>query len=1343
MGILKIPRITTAQRITTNGGITPDEGELLFDTDNQKIYKGDGTTLGGVEVGGGKGIEYTTTDSTVANTYTATIAGISSYAEGDIYAIKFNVTNTGASTLQINSLTPAKSIVKNANTALAANDILANKIYILVYDGTSFQLTNALGEGGGGLLYGSTLTSTNTYATTISGVVAYTEGDAYLIKFVNGNDDDSSININGLGARNLVKQDNIRVTGGDILPGQELLIVFDGAQFQCIGVAPNQLFAYVTNDDTVTINKGQPVHAFGAAGSRMSVKLASNSQDSTSAQTVGLVYSSSIAAGQKGFIITQGVLSGLNTSAFSPGNQLYLGATAGTLTATKPVAPNHLVYIGIVERANNGNGQIYVKPQNGYELDELHDVLITSPATGHYLYYDNTDGLWKNSASWQGNTIAVAKLPLMVGATISTNGTAGLVPAPAIAERNLYLTGAGTWATQVATGTISSGSDRRLAIYTGTTTLSSATTAPNSVIVSIASATAARTYTIPDTGTSTASFIMSQGTQTISGALTLNAAGSTTTAQLTFSGSPNNWINFGGNGVAPPAITTARSAGTKIVIGQTFASPTTADYAIGLNTSDMWFSTALRTTTLSFYAADVMLGFFGGGGPVSAGNPSAGLTLNASGANNPQLYISGATRQWIGFASATGAPTLFASRPNGMKIMIRQAFNGTDTMDDAIGFENFGIWYGIAQATSTFTHRWYAGITSIMTLSGNGALTITGAITGAVSQDVFNTNSTTVNFAGAATALTIGATTGTTTIRNTNTVISGDLAVNGADITTTATGASTIFNTTTTNVSIAGAATTFALGGTPATALTATLFGNVTGSGVTKTINIGTLGGNGSTTNINLGSAVSGALGTVTVNGGGSATNPSLSISTNSSYSWIRIGTGAGAFPTNDVTTNTRSVGDRIVFSDAANTSIGYVSAGSSPVNSPSLWPQNGASYYQLGGSSMNFTTGAVVNSATVSGGFNFFVPNSEAVADNIGFGAGISPPIFSIFRNAANNAEVATTGIVIRSPRRYHTTQNKNISDIVPNSPSLGHITVTLNNVIGLSVEQVVRITGVVTSTGYNSTVSRIVAIDTLNNTIRLVSSVTETYGSGGVVTPVYATSPSSTTLGIYFDKDDALVPSTYNGSIQSSPLGTGTRSPNLTPVLTFLRSGFITPTQTFELLNHSSITGTLNFGTNINTFNIGKTSSTINIGDFGTNVAQNQTINIATVYSFDTPGSITRNINFGFDGNSASSGVYNSGGSILNIRFGQTLTTQSRTMTTNIGFYGATPVPKASAYTQNYSTTTKTHSASTYAVPSGGTVIDTQARASLGQLAADVTVVKNLINSVIDDLQALGLVG
>jgi hypothetical protein len=292
--------------------------------------------------------------------------------------------------------------------------------------GTNLSLSGTTLNATGGGLKSGTASGTNTYAVTITGVTSYTDGDTYVIKFTNGNDDDSSININGLGAKNLEKQANIRVTGGDIVSGQELIIIYDGTHFQTLGVAPNQLFAYVTNDDSVTINKGQPVYAFGAAGNRMSVKLANNTSDSTSAQTVGVVFSSSIAPNQKGFIITQGVISGVNTAAYSPGAQLYLGATAGTLTSTKPYAPNHLVYIGIVERANAGNGQIYVKPQNGYELNELHDVdLITSLPTNNQVlsYQTGTPNLWKNK-----NVIDIAPASLKTGSCgVTFDGQGGTI----------------------------------------------------------------------------------------------------------------------------------------------------------------------------------------------------------------------------------------------------------------------------------------------------------------------------------------------------------------------------------------------------------------------------------------------------------------------------------------------------------------------------------------------------------------------------------------------------------------------------------------------------------------------------------------------------------------------------------------------------------------------------------------------------------------------------------------------------------------------------------------------------------------------------------------------------
>ncbi len=85
---------------------------------------------------------YATANGT--NTYTATIAGITTLTEGFSAKIKFTNTNTGACTLNINGL-GAKSILKGNGNALSSGNIKAGQICNLVYNGINFQL---LGEGG-------------------------------------------------------------------------------------------------------------------------------------------------------------------------------------------------------------------------------------------------------------------------------------------------------------------------------------------------------------------------------------------------------------------------------------------------------------------------------------------------------------------------------------------------------------------------------------------------------------------------------------------------------------------------------------------------------------------------------------------------------------------------------------------------------------------------------------------------------------------------------------------------------------------------------------------------------------------------------------------------------------------------------------------------------------------------------------------------------------------------------------------------------------------------------------------------------------------------------------------
>jgi len=184
------------------------------------------------------------------------------------------------------------------------------------------------------------------------------------------------------------------------------------------------LVTYVTNAEANTLTKGEVVYIFGASGDRPSVKRADNSGDPTSSKTLGIV-KNNITAGSAGYVVTQGIITGLNLGAYTAGDVLWLD-TAGAFTATKPTHPAHLVFVGVVLRANAGNGLVYVKPQNGYELDELHDVNAGTAVANDVLKYDGT--AWVNTPGgeliYNGNSITAASnadIDLTAGGTGNIN----------------------------------------------------------------------------------------------------------------------------------------------------------------------------------------------------------------------------------------------------------------------------------------------------------------------------------------------------------------------------------------------------------------------------------------------------------------------------------------------------------------------------------------------------------------------------------------------------------------------------------------------------------------------------------------------------------------------------------------------------------------------------------------------------------------------------------------------------------------------------------------------------------------------------------------------------------
>ena len=153
------------------------------------------------------------------------------------------------------------------------------------------------------------------------------------------------------------------------------------------------------------LNIGQPVYVSGSTGTNMIVAAASYSAESSSSKTLGLM-GQTLALNDSGFVVSEGLLPDLDTSTATAGDPVWLGPN-GTLIyglVNKPAAPNHLVFIGIVTRVHPQNGEIFVKIQNGFELQELHNVAITAPATGEVLIYNATTGLWTNTDTMASKT---------------------------------------------------------------------------------------------------------------------------------------------------------------------------------------------------------------------------------------------------------------------------------------------------------------------------------------------------------------------------------------------------------------------------------------------------------------------------------------------------------------------------------------------------------------------------------------------------------------------------------------------------------------------------------------------------------------------------------------------------------------------------------------------------------------------------------------------------------------------------------------------------------------------------------------------------------------------------
>jgi hypothetical protein len=142
------------------------------------------------------------------------------------------------------------------------------------------------------------------------------------------------------------------------------------------------------------------VYISSSDGTNPIVSYADADTEATSSKTLGLL-ETALSANQHGYVITEGKLSGLNTSAATDGQAVWLSGTAGgRVYGSPPSEPAHSVFLGVVTKANASTGEIFIKVQNGYELDEIHDVSAASPTAGDVIQWatDGTTYMWRKKS---------------------------------------------------------------------------------------------------------------------------------------------------------------------------------------------------------------------------------------------------------------------------------------------------------------------------------------------------------------------------------------------------------------------------------------------------------------------------------------------------------------------------------------------------------------------------------------------------------------------------------------------------------------------------------------------------------------------------------------------------------------------------------------------------------------------------------------------------------------------------------------------------------------------------------------------------------------------------------
>jgi hypothetical protein len=295
-------------------------------------------------------------DAGANDTYVITLSPVpTAYTTGMEISFKPNTGNTGAATINVNSL-GAQTIKKGGTTDLSDGDLIAGRVYELVYDGTNFQVKDVATlskkvSQNGSEIYAADAGANDTYAVTLSPApTAYTTGMVVRFKANTVNTGAATLNVNSLGATSVLRTDGSALADGDIAANQIVEVIYDGTNFRMVSPTANSpKFAQGYTTRTIDTSSGNLVIAHGLGRSPRRVGIVSK------------LNASSAAGG--GVDIDFGVYDGTNTaSTKGTGSIISLtgaGASPNSQSATITVDATNIT-LAFTKSGSNGTETIHI-----------------------------------------------------------------------------------------------------------------------------------------------------------------------------------------------------------------------------------------------------------------------------------------------------------------------------------------------------------------------------------------------------------------------------------------------------------------------------------------------------------------------------------------------------------------------------------------------------------------------------------------------------------------------------------------------------------------------------------------------------------------------------------------------------------------------------------------------------------------------------------------------------------------------------------------------------------------------------------------------------------------------